>query len=96
MMINTNKINLELDGGKKETSRVTTKNIDASIRVKKPEKIIKSQTLSTNITCDDLDVADRLVRIKVIEEKEEYIKKKKIRERMAKARAARAKKGEKK
>ena len=95
-MINTNKINLELDGGKKETSRVTTKNIDASIRVEKPEKIIKSQTLSTNITGDDLDVADRLARIKVIEEKKEYIKKKKIKERMAKARAARAKKGEKK
>ncbi len=95
-MINTNKINIELDGGKKETSRVTTKNIDASIRVKKPEKKIKSQTLSTNITGDDLDVADRLTRIKAIEEKKEYIKKKKIKERMAKARAARAKKGEKK
>lgn len=90
-MVNTNKINPELGKGKEELTGITTKAIDASIKVDKPKEPVKNQALSTNKVGDVTDIADRAKRLKVLKQKEEYKKKVKAKERMAKARAAKKK-----
>lgn len=95
-MIKTNKINPEINKERKKLTNVTTKNINASVDVKKPKEPIKTTSMTTNKVGDPTEVEDRLKRQRVLKKKEEYKKKIEAKERMAKARAARKKKGNKK
>jgi len=57
-MITTKQINVNLSKGKIKLRHVTTKNIDASVRVEPPKEPIKKKSLATITTTTLPDVAD--------------------------------------
>lgn len=54
-MITTKQINVNLEKGNLKHRQVTTKNIDAGVRVEPPKEPIKSRSVSTNALPTDID-----------------------------------------
>lgn len=86
-MITTNQVNVNLDKGPVKLKRTTTKDVDASIKVKHPKKPIKAQSISIQNIVDVGLIIEKKRRDEIMEEKKLAMK-----ERMAKAREAKKEK----
>ena len=67
-MITTRQINVDLSKGGR-LNRVTTKDVDASPKVKFPKKPIKAKGISTSNIADVADIAEKKRRDDIAEEK---------------------------
>ena len=118
-MKTTREINVDLTKGKLKLRHVTTKDIDAGVRVEPPKEPIKPRSVSTTTLPDVADIAEKKRRDDIMAERkaqskveiitapaivkdgegnlmptitDEGLKKLAMKERMAKVRAAKAKK----
>lgn len=101
-MITTREINVNLDKGRGKLQRVTTRDVDASIKVRPPKKPIKATGITTTTLADVADIAEKRRRDKIMAEKKAFEAKKELtpdekkklamKEKMAKVRAAKGKK----
>ena len=73
-MITTKQITVNLDRGKLKLRYVTTKNIDAGIRVEPPKAPIKKRSLTTHTMQDVADEAEKKRRDDIMAEKKLAIK----------------------
>lgn len=90
-MITTREIDVSLNKGRARLNQVTTKDIDASIKIEQPKEPIKRQSISTNSLPDVADIAEKRKRAKVLEQKKAQEKEIAAKEKMAKVRAAKKK-----
>jgi len=91
-MITTREINVNLGKGRK-LGRITTKDIDASIKVEQPkDKAIKTPIISTHNMADVADIAEKRRRDEIMASIKTNNKKLDMKEKMAKVRAAKGKK----
>lgn len=67
-MITTREINVDLRKGSK-LDRVTTKDVDASPKVKFPKKLVKAKGISTSNIADVADILEKKRRDDIAEEK---------------------------
>lgn len=75
-MITTRRLFAKIEAGKRKLERVTTKTIDASIKVIKPKKKpTKSPLISTHNLGDIQDIAERNKRIKITADRKKRTKK---------------------
>ena len=58
-MITTRQVNVNLDKGKLKLRHVTTKDIDAGVRVEPPREPIKTKSITTTTLADVADVAEK-------------------------------------
>jgi hypothetical protein len=58
-MITTRNINVNLDKGKLKLRHVTTKNIDAGVRVEPPKEPVKTKSITTTTLADVADIAEK-------------------------------------
>lgn len=58
-MITTKVINVDLEKGRNKLRRVTTKDVDASIKVKIPDKSVKTKSLTTSKLMDVGDIIEK-------------------------------------
>lgn len=56
-MITTNKINVKLSKGRRKLTQISTKDVDASIKVKLPKISVKPMSVSTHALADVSDIA---------------------------------------
>jgi len=73
-MITTRKIDVNLSKGRIKLNRTTTKNIDASIKVKQPKKKIKSPVVSTHNMADIADIIEKRKRDEIMAERTSFQK----------------------
>lgn len=73
-MITTKQVNVNLTRGKLKLRHVTTKNIDASIRVEPPKAPIKTKSITTTTQQDVADIAEKKRRDDIAEEKKLIMK----------------------
>lgn len=102
-MLTTRQISVKLPKDRIKLNRITTKDIDASIKVELPKKPIKTQIVSTTNLPDIADIAEKKRRDDIMAESKAMVRKAwkdmtdeerkiDVNERMAKARAAKKKK----
>lgn len=98
-MITTREIDVNLKKGHRKLIHVTTKNVDASIKVELPKEPIKTQGISTNSMADVADIAEKRRRDEIMAERKKGTrpqideeKKLAAKMKMAKVRAAKGKK----
>ena len=68
-MITTRQINVDLAKEKLKLRRITTKNIDAGLKVEPPKAKIKPRGLSTTMLSDVADIAEKKRRDDIAKEK---------------------------
>ena len=68
-MKTTREINVNLTRGKLKLRQVTTKNVDASLRVEPPKEPIKPRGVSTTTQADVADIAEKKRRDDIAKEK---------------------------
>ena len=68
-MITTKQVNVNLTRGKLKLRHVTTKNIDASIRVEPPKAPIKTKSITTTTQQDVADIAEKKRRDDIMAER---------------------------
>ena len=68
-MITTRNINVNLDKGKLKLRHVTTKDIDASIRVEPPKEPVKTKSITTTTLADVADIAEKKKRDDIMAER---------------------------
>jgi len=68
-MITTREINVNLDKGQPNFKRMTTKDVDASIKVKPPKEPVKTQSISTTTLPDVADIAEKKRRDDIMAER---------------------------
>lgn len=67
-MITTRQIDVNLEKGKLKQRHVTTKNINAGLRVEPPKEPIKPRSISTNVLPDVADIAEKKKRAEILAE----------------------------
>ena len=73
-MITTREINVNLDKGQTKLKQVSTKTIDASIKVEQPKEPIKAQGISTTTLADVADIAEKKRRDDIAAERNSFQK----------------------
>lgn len=68
-MITTKEINVNLDKGRPKLKRITTKDIDANIKIKPPKEPVKTQSISTRALADIADIAEKKRRDDIMAER---------------------------
>jgi len=68
-MITTRQVNVKLNKGKLKLRHVTTKHIDASVRVEPPKGKIKPRSITTTTLPDVADIAEKKRRDDIAKEK---------------------------
>ena len=75
-MITTRNIDVNLDKGKLKLRHITTKDIDAGVRVEPPKEPVKTKSITTTTLADVADIAEKKRRDDIAAEKKLTINKK--------------------
>ena len=75
-MITTRQIDVNLEKGKLKHRHVTTKDINAGVRVEPPKEPIKPRSITTNVLPDVADIAEKKKRAEIVTERKKAESKK--------------------
>ena len=72
-ILTTSKINVKLEEGQRKFKQVTTKKVDASIKVEHPKDPTKPQSISTRDIMDVGDAIEKKKRVEIMAQRKAYL-----------------------